>query len=209
MQGERAARWVALLVPLVAGCPSPQPCFFGDEGAPPEMDVGMRGTRGVFIDVNDGDPVDLTFPVQGGHVLFVAARLRNMNGCRVDFSARLVDPDTGELGSEEERRQIDFTVDGGNGVIPDLSDTANTANVPVCPNTFGSKDRVDVPWNLEVVARDEQGREARAVRRVVPMCRQPGPYSRAACVCECKAGYYLGKCSLSGDGGVDGGADGG
>lgn len=163
----------------------------------------MRGDTEEFVPVADGDPVDLRFPVQGGHVLYVAARIHNLLPCRAELSASLVDPGTGQVATEE-RRQVDFGLDGGGGGISDLSDPANVANVPVCPDLF-DRDFVDAPWNLVVSVKDLEGRVATATRRVIPSCRQAGSYSRAACRCECSAHYVFGKCSVLDGGSTDAG----
>jgi hypothetical protein len=196
--------WAAALVALCA-CPEPQTkCkrgVWGSADEPPELDIGMRGLRGAFIEVQDGDEVDLEFPVQGGHVFFVGARLRNMAACDVDIVARVKNPTNGQQYSYE-ARPILFATDGGTGVISDLEEPANAANIPMCPN-YTDRDLVGQEWDLEVTATDIDGRTATATRRVRPACRQPGPNARAECLCECQAHYYFGKCGL--DGGFDAG----
>ena len=167
--------------------------FEGTRSEPAQLDIGMRGLRGTFVEVKDGDPVDLEFPVQGGHVLFAGAQLRNMDPCRVELTGRLRHPATGEVVTEE-KRNLDFTVDGGNGVLADMVDTANVSNIPVCPN-FHDRDFVDTEWVLEVEAKDRAGRLASTQRRVIPSCRQSGPHARAACQCECRANYFFGRCT--------------
>jgi hypothetical protein len=100
---------------------------------------------------------------------------------------------------------VDFTVPADGYGQPDLSDPANVANVPVCPN-YTDRDVVDNDWQLQVEVRDQHGREATAWSLVRPVCQQSTPYLRALCDCECRAGYYFGKCGGTLDGGTqDGG----
>lgn len=190
---------------LCAACPAPPPArcsdveVWGDPAATPQVRIGMRGSGGTFEELTgDGDPVDLIFPLQGGFVLFVGARIQNMNVCRNELSSTLRDPATGIIHAFE-KRIVDFPIPADDWGQPDLRDPANVANVPVCPD-YTNRDVVDTDWKLEVKVRDLDGREAFASRLVRPACRQSDPGQRARCACECSANYYFGKC-----GGPDGG----
>jgi hypothetical protein len=180
--------------------------FWGDPLGTPTIEIGQLGEARDFVELKDGDPVDLRFPTQGGHVLYIAARVHNMSGCRTTVRATLKDP-TGANTPTYEGRVLDFLFADGDGGIPDMRDTANLANVPVCPN-YGKRDYVDQEYELEVTVSDlvdAGGRKATVTRRVRPVCRQTGPNSLAACRCDCQADFFPGKCS--GDGGTsDGGA---
>jgi hypothetical protein len=148
----------------------------------------------------DGAAVDLTFPVQGGHVLFLGARVKNLLACRAELGAKVLDPNTGHIAAEE-KRQVAFSVPAGGGWgMSDISDTAELANVPACPN-FLDRDLVDTRWKVELSVIDEDGRKATVSRELVPVCRQTDPYARALCRCECRAGYSFGRCSDPLDGG--------
>lgn len=166
--------------------------YWGEPSAPAKVELGMRFGNGFRPVTFDGEAVDLEFPVQGGHVLFVAARLQNMDGCAVELSARLLHPDNGEVIAQE-KRSVDFTVQDGVGAVPVLAETANSANVPACP-AFGPRDIVGAPWHLEVRVKDRTGKEAAAQQLVIPSCRQADAQAKAACECECTKNYYLGKC---------------
>ena len=172
----------------------------------------MRLSDGGFGELTqDGMPVDLTFPTQGGHVLFVGARVHDMPECNQLLSATVSDPQTGALYSTEER-VVDFPVADDSGGIPDLSDTASVANVPMCPD-YGTRDVLNQDWVLQVSVADDAGYSANALRHVTPVCRQTDPAALANCQCECAANYFLGKCvpgrdAGPGDAGTDGG-DGG
>ena len=166
----------------------------------------MRLDDGTFGELTqDGMPIDLTFPVQGGHVLFVGARIHDMPECRQTLAATVVD-DAGVLYATELRR-VDFPVADSDGGLPDLSDPANAANVPMCPD-FGSRDVVNQDWILEVTVSDDAGYAASRTRHVTPVCRQSDPTALALCRCECSANYFLGKCGRAADAGADAG-DGG
>lgn len=207
MPAECHPRAVLLAALAAAGCrmdcgPRCPVEFWGSRDAGSEVVIGMRTDDGTFEEVvAAGDPVDLTFPVQGGHVLFVAARVRNLAACRSELRARLREPDGGPIAAEE-KRVIDFGTSAPQGFgEADVSDTANVANVPACPN-WHTRDIVDADWLLEVTVRDRDGRTATTTRRVRPVCRQSDASARDLCVCECRANYFFGKCP---GGGRDGG----
>jgi hypothetical protein len=205
----RGSTSTSLLLALLASCaPSSstsdggepdgglEPCaaapYWCNPSVPAQVELGMRVADSFSPVAADGQPVDLEFPVQGGHVLFVAARIQNLDGCAAELSSRLIDPASGEVLAQE-KRSVDFTVKDGMGGISQLSETANTANVPACP-AFGPRDVVGAAWHLEVKVKDRSGKEATAQRLVVPSCRQADAKARAACICECSKNYYLGKC---------------
>ena len=164
----------------------------------------VRNLDGTFVEVkNDATLVDLIFPIQGGHVIFVGARIRNLGACGDTLSATLRNPTTGEIFAFE-NRSVDFTVGDSDGGTPDLSDTSSLANVPACPDN-SARDVADTDWVLEVTVTDKQKRVATATRHVQPACRQADANARALCACECRAEYFLGKCGRADGGNLDGG----
>jgi hypothetical protein len=191
---------VLLAAPL-AGCRVCPSGPWGNETSAPEVELVARTIDGsAELIESDGALVDLTFPVQGGHVLFLGARVKNLLACRAELFARLEEPGTGDVAAEE-KRQVAFTVAAGGGHgMSDVSDTAELANVPACPN-FLDRDVVGATWKLELKVTDEAGRSASVARDIVPACRQDDPFARALCRCECKAGYSFGRCSDPLDGG--------
>lgn len=193
---------------LCAACPGPLPCaapvsVWGDASKPPDLAILARNEDGTFVELaGDGQPVALTFPIQGGHVLFIGARIRNLGACGNELSASLRNPTTNDIYATE-KRSVDFVLGGSDGGTPDLSDTSSVANVPACPDSTG-RDVADTDWLLEVKVTDKQHRSALASRHVTPRCNQSDPDARAQCLCECRANYVFGKCGRA-DGGADGG----
>ena len=166
----------------------------------------MRLDDGSFQPLNDGDPVSLEFPTQGGHVLYVAARIQNLAGRHALLLARLRDVATDFIVAQD-GRNVDFVVDAGGWGQPDLSDPANVANVPACPD-YQAKNIVGESWVLEVVVTDSRDAGAALRQTVVPTCLQPDGGALQQCLCECAANYFLGKCGV--DAGIpDAGRDGG
>ena len=162
--------------------------MFGELSQPPELVVTQRVPDGGVEEVSG--TLFLQVPPQGGHVVYVGARVRNLEGCRLELSASLFEPGSGALETEE-RRRVDLDSSG----MSDPADPANFANVPACPN-FGARDIAGPQWRLTVEAKQRDGRKASATVPVVLSCETGG----ADCACECAAGYELGKCGAS-DGG--------
>jgi len=83
---------------------------------------------------------------------------------------------------------------------PDVSDLANVANIPACPD-YQMKDVQGAHWLLEITATDRSGRMVTASVPAVPTCQIADPTFQASCLCDCAANYKLGKCGGSIDGG--------
>lgn len=185
---------LAALAALTSGCP---PCFvgpWGDGRSPAEVSIVARALDGTPVPITeDGASVDLTFPVQGGQVLFIGAMVKNVAACRTELKAKLVHPTSGEIAAEE-KRVVSFAVAAGNGYgQSDVSDTAEVANIPACPN-FLDRAIADTPWRLELTVTDREGHSATASHTVTPVCRQSSPQEKAQCQCECRANYSFGSC---------------
>ena len=150
--------------------------------------------RMALSEIQDGDPIDLLLPPQGGHVMFIGAKVRGGRGGAALLRAQLLDLRSGALLAEDGRT---VTL-GGAGEAdlwqPDLRSYGNVANIPVCPS-YSGVDFHGQPFTLQVQVTDLVTRQSgTATRRAVPSCRQEGAAERALCECECAAGYQPGKC---------------
>lgn len=152
------------------GAPAPCQSFrAGDLSRPVELLPFAGGSP-----IRDGDPLTLTIPSQGGRVLLVAARVRNVEACGLTVSGELVDPATGKAVTELDLRQGDFTrlIDGfyespvGDG----------EPNIPACPNHLGAT-IAGREATLRLTATDTGGRTGTVERRVTPVC----PEGDASC----------------------------
>jgi hypothetical protein len=193
-------------VALAAGCDDPPPChdrFIGDAHLQPEATpLVTDGTSGALTDIAAGDHLPLERPPQGGFVLYLGLRARNLDGCGVKLSGQLRDPDTNhELAFDARTIDLVPTADGWG--VPDARQFANFANVPACPD-YGTEDIRDRALTLSLTVTDKQKRSANATLPVVPSCTLADPDLQFQCTCECAANYSLGKCKPS-DAGTDGG----
>lgn len=142
------------------------------------------GLSGTLTDVHDGDLVPLSRPPQGGQVSYVAARVRNINRCAVQLQGRFRDPTTMvELGFDG--RNVDLIAGADGWGRPDVTELANLANVPLCPDNDPVRDNVGVPALLEMRVADQHGHSVTVSQTVTPTCTVADPAMRALCNCEC------------------------
>jgi len=197
----RLASAVALLA-LVAGCPSPTRCpagFIGEAGAAPEAQmVFTDGVSPTLRPATDGTVIPLEFPPQGGFVMYVGARVRNLDAC-VEIAGSLRDPTTGnEVGFDSRSTTLARAADGWGE--PDARNLANVSNVNACP-AYGPRDVHATPYDLVIRVSDGSGRVATVTQRVTPTCVQANAAQRAECICTCQANYTLGRCNGAADAG--------
>lgn len=155
--------------------------------------------EGAFVELNDGDALPLVAPPQGGHVSFVAVRVRNVDTCHVRLTARLRSRTTGLIAGQD-GRDITVVEQPDGWAMPNVADVSNVANVPLCPD-YDEESIVDVPHTLEVMVQDGRGASAAVQRTVVPRCQQTNGAEAAGCRCECSGGYTLGRCASVADAG--------
>jgi hypothetical protein len=191
----------ALRVTFALGCSSPKPdatpsgpCPMGDlgAGATPEIAVVARTADGRSEPVAPGASLPLVEPPQGGQVVFVGVRARNIDGCGLLVTATLRDAASGRaVGVDARPVDLARAVDGW-GETPSPDDISTYANVPVCPNPDAARALDGLPYVLEVSVKDRAGRTASATLDVVPSCAEP-----SLCPCECRAGADLGSSCAS------------
>ena len=183
---------------LLAACPGPAPVppecgvFAGDPSAPLQIEPVGLVPGGQYAPLDDGATLQLTQPAQGGFVLYVGARARNLDPCGVTLSAQLLDPGSGPPLTNLDRRRADLLARTADGwFLPGAAHlTSEFPNVPACPDALGrgidGRDAV-----LEIVLTDARGRTARATRKVVPRCTA---VSAIGCSCVCGPDYRPGGC---------------
>jgi hypothetical protein len=179
----------------------PNPTFIGDPNLPPE--AVMLWTDGVsqqLHEVQDGQSLPLEPPPQGGYVLYVGAKVRNMNNC-VEERGRLRDPSTLiEYGFDARSTTLQLQADGWGW--PDATMNGAVSNVNPCPD-YKSRDVQAGNYQLQMIVADQKtGKLVEVDKPVVPTCNQQDPAVQADCICTCSANYTLGKCAPNLDGGT-------
>lgn len=194
------------LVLIACACGTEDPKQVGDD-AGPDLDLVLHLAN--FIEekqpmklLSDGDGVDLAVALQGGHVIYIGARVENMRSSQAEIDAKLVDPNTGVVRKQDTRTIVMKPVpEDATLKEPDIRSRSQVAHLVTCPNDE-SRDVVGQTWRLEVSMKEVQDgsvksgglRSGSASLNVVPQCNHADAAVKAYCECECEAGYTLGKC---------------
>jgi hypothetical protein len=187
--------WIAaaaLVVP--AGCggnhgaapdAGAKPCPIGDLTAPAELEIVHLDGGNTVIQTQAMAQVPLLPPPQGGWIVLVGARARNLDGCNATLTTVLID------GCDQQIIKVDKRPTrlepGGDGW--GTSTVTTFGNLPVCPQLTAKRDLHDVPYNVQVVVEDPGGHKASATLAVVPVC----PPGDALCTCQCDRDYVIGS----------------
>jgi hypothetical protein len=183
----------ALLAAGVLGCggeggtdaPVTQPCPIGDMSAPPELEIVHLDAQNAVISTQPMQIVPLMQPPQGGWIVLLGARARNIDGCRLMVTAALIDGCNGEIIDLDRRPTM--LVEGSDGW--GVSSATTFANLPVCPHPTATRDLNEVPYRMQVVVEDDDGRKATTELTLVPKC----PANAPMCNCQCARDYTLGS----------------
>jgi hypothetical protein len=130
-------------------------------------------------------------PPQGGSIVLVGARARNLDPCGVMLTVGLRDTQTQQVRLDARTVNLQTST-----AAPDWVETssqlAGMANVPVCPNQWASTDIFGHVFQLEVTVEDSARRRAMKTLQVTPAC-STDPTLPSTCPCQCAAGYKLGQ----------------
>jgi hypothetical protein len=193
----------ALLVAAGAACSddAPTTCPIGDRTQAIEIVAVHWPASGFVEDLADAGAIDLMRPIQGGKVVYVGVRARNVDGCNLQLTAALRDASSQQVIALEQRPVR--LVDNGDGWGRAESPFDHLANVPACPNAAAARDVDGATWMLELRLDEVGGRTATTTLVVAPRCAIPDQLDE--CACECDSDYELGGACPSDpvDAGVD------
>ncbi len=168
----------------------PKSCPIGDLTAPAELEIVNLGSDQATISKTQAQAsVPLIPPPQGGWIILIGARARNLDGCRLNLTTALVDACTGEILSIDKRPTLLEVGADGWGV----SSVTTFGNLPVCPVLTATRDLHEVPYIVNVLVEDASGKQASASITIVPTCGD----EPSRCRCECARDYTTGQsCDL-------------
>ncbi len=168
----------------------------GDPSLPPEGSiVWTDGESKMLAKLMSNQAMPLEPPPQGGYVMYLGARVKNMNTC-VEIAGRIRDTMNGsEVGFDARSTRLVANADGF--AWPDPGDNSNLSNINGCP-AYGPRDVHATPYDLEVIVTDKDGRKLKLTDKIVPTCMLSDPLVQADCTCTCAANYCLGKCGAGG-----------
>jgi hypothetical protein len=162
-----------------------------------------------FTDLHEGDEAHLHSAPQGGFVIFVGARIRNLDTSSVELEGKLTDPQTGFVAAD---RYVESTMipapDEPGALLSDYTSIREVVHLYLCPN-YETIDVVGRIYELEIRAKEVGAQESTGVAsvKVKPTCSANDGGLGSQCVCQCEAGYTKEKCSI--DALIDAGADAG
>ena len=168
----------------------------GDLAAPPEL-IAIRSGSPDGVALTDGAVVPMMAPPQGGIILLVGVRARNVDGCALQLTAALRDPGTNQVIALE-TRPAQLRIGGDGWGVPVEVQFVSMANLAVCPAAAATRDVFDQPWRLELTI-DDRGRQATTAVTITPSCADVSPMWD--CPCQCAADYQPGACNVPPGGG--------
>lgn len=173
-----------------------RPVFIGDPVAAAELELVYRSAAGETVALVDGGEIPLILPPQGGKVILVGVRAKNVTQ-QVQINAGLFDDclDPPIVIGREGRPVRLIEEESGVGVPELPAELLNYANIPVCPSFASSRDGEGQPYRLELRLTEqlrpgeERPRTHVLTATVVPVCGEPEILDD--CRCECDADFVL------------------
>ena len=180
----------------------------GDDAAVDDASDGDDALRGLVLlpaqfteenmpmrMLNEGDTIDLWPAPQGGHVVLVAAKVKNLVGDTAMLRVHARYPDTPFIIALEARSVRFVPVPGEPDMMqPDLRTRTQVAHIPLCPD-YDPWDIVDRPLEFAITlttTMSEEPQTGAVTLQLYPSCANTG--NEPFCKCECRANYVLGKC---------------
>jgi len=180
----------------------------GDDAAGDDASDGDDALRGLVLlpaqfteenmpmrMLNEGDTIDLWPAPQGGHVVLVAAKVKNLVGDTAMLRVHARYPDTPFIIALEARSVRFVPVPGEPDMMqPDLRTRTQVAHIPLCPD-YDPWDIVDRPLEFSITlttTMSEEPQTGAVTLKLNPSCANTG--NEPFCKCECRANYVLGKC---------------
>ncbi len=170
--------------------------YIGDPDAAMELELTTLAPDYTAKPLAEGGDTSILIPPQGGRVIFVGLRAKNVDPCALSLNGALRDPATNAVSPVDGRYlNLDATEDGWGQ--SDATDISTYANIAVCANHWASTDVFDQPFQLELSVTDRTGKKGKALLNVVPRCDetkiQDGVDLQKECLCLCKEGYVTGE----------------
>lgn len=179
------------LLSLVASCGgSDCATFVGDPNQQAAIEMVTLDQASQVSGVENGSALALLKPPQGGKIVLVGARLRNVCAGPIQVGGAAIDLCTGRVVGLESRTVSYVATDAGVAEVRDPTQISSYANVALCPNNVAERGINDEPYKVTVTIKDSLGRVAEKTVMATPVCAEP--QNEAECRCTCRAGYMNG-----------------
>jgi hypothetical protein len=188
-RGLVSALAIALIGAVLLGCgggddEDSKRCPIGDLSAPAEIEIVHLDASQQVVKTEAMAKVPLQPPPQGGWILLLGVRARNIDGCQITLTTVLRDTCSHDLMKLEKRPTKLEVGDDGWGV----STSTTFSNLQVCPTLTATRDLHEEPYIIEVTVEDVDHKKASASLTVVPTCLDDA----SRCPCECARDYQTG-----------------
>lgn len=174
-------------------------CFVGDRNAEPIIEPVILDENEQIQPLTNNMNVPLVEPPQGGMVMFVSVRARNLDGCPAQISTSLKDICTGEIVAFDDR-PIELKPMGDVLVPLPPADynigIADFSNITSCPNRRLGRDMFGHPYRLSIFVTDKESRTASTAITINPFCAAGLRGKQEECLCTCDQ-EYTGTCSMT------------
>jgi hypothetical protein len=161
-------------------------CPIGDPSAPAELEIVHLDRDNQVVTTASSQQVPLVAPPQGGWIVLLGARARNLDGCEVQLTTSFHDLCSPDIIKVDARpTHLDPTGDGWG-----LTSVTTFANLPFCPQPAAPRNLHDQPFVVTVTLEDLDGKRASRDITIVPVC----PEGSESCRCQCDRDYVLGSC---------------
>jgi hypothetical protein len=165
------------------------PCFLGDPSAPAQGELVWRTPDGRTEALVDGQELPLLLPPQGGKVVLLGARVRNM-GCALTLTAGVFDDcQDSYLAIDGRPLHLDWNPQTG-WAEPRAPETLNNfGNIAMCFNHNSARDTNDEEYRFDVRITDEDDKDRVLALsgRATPVCAQAD--LALECDCECDVDF--------------------
>jgi hypothetical protein len=184
---------------LLVACSDDDPpgVCIGDCTAPIELIAVGQTSTGVF-DLVGESTIEIVRPEQGGWVIYVGVRARNVHANLRVLKGALRSTTSQQVLSLEERPA--HLVADAQGWGRAQYAGQDLANIPVCGPVPGPLDFDDTAWRLELSVRDSDGRTASTSAIVRPRCLDQ--FDGPDCQCDCWYNPSSSSCAGQPDAGV-------
>lgn len=166
------------------GEPEPERCPIGDLAAPAEAELFFLDPNNLVVAPTATGEVPLMVPPQGGWIVLVGVRARNLDGCSSTLTTALVDTEDGQI-LKIDQRQTELELDASGW---GMSRASTVGNLQVCPQLTATRDLHGQPYVISAVVEDADGKQATTQMTITPAC----PSGDSRCQCECARDYVVG-----------------
>jgi hypothetical protein len=148
------------------------------------MQIVHLDANNSVIDTQPMDKIPLIAPPQGGWIVLLGVRAKNIDSLATLTTALVDTCDNQVIQIDRRPTHLEIGADGWG-----LSSLTTFGNLPVCPQLTATRDLHDVPYMVTVSVEDSDGQKVTSSLTVVPTCPTDAP----RCTCECDRDYVVGN----------------